>query len=412
MPVLPRPRKDTKTSTKHLPVAGAARRPPQPQPTTFGISRGLYGLSSVVACLVISLPVYWFSHDSVSAFNQVRAVQRLNVSANASNAWNVFFSEYHGKYPVVFEGMLDMWPAMHWSPNRIVELCPDARLPVYSYDSKAKSWASLLESGELALAEYLAQFNLGSASNKTLLYGLEMSLRTECPRLLEDVQIPGFFADDMLVRYYKKAAWPTLIAGPRGTRSGLHKDTHDLPFWMALFSGKKRWRIFKPEDRALENHFKPEINGYAFDPFSPDWRKYPGIEKAEVYEHILEKGQLLYIPNGAAHGAQNLLDTIAISGNYLDPQSLGLHRNRTCQKHLWQDSKLCWFYDFDFDNHKPADLGNVRELSYYEYAGFGGPTEWCKVFLSDLTERSRVRHELFRPLAIVTKYCDDLKGRL
>ena len=30
------------------------------------------------------------------------------------------------------------------------------------------------------------------------------------------------------------AGWPSIIIGPNGTQSGLHIDTHHLPFWIAV----------------------------------------------------------------------------------------------------------------------------------------------------------------------------------
>ena len=36
------------------------------------------------------------------------------------------------------------------------------------------------------------------------------------------------------------------------------RDTHDLPFWMALLHGRKRWRVFKHNDEVLLQDFRPE----------------------------------------------------------------------------------------------------------------------------------------------------------
>mmetsp|Transcript_108559 Transcript_108559/g.338415 ORF Transcript_108559/g.338415 Transcript_108559/m.338415 type:complete len:182 (+) Transcript_108559:3-548(+) len=178
---------------------------------------------------------------------------------------------------------------------------------------------------------------------------------------------------------------------------------------MALFVGRKRWRIFPPGDPALEPHFIAERNGFAFDPFEPDFVSNPELATAIVYEHVLEAGQLLYIPNGAPHAAYNLEDAIAISGNYLDPQSLERHREVTCSSPLWRDNNLCWFYDDAFARHKAVPLERLRETSYFEFAGFSTPAGWCAEivpFLQDLSSRRALRY-----LPIVEEYCAARAGQ-
>jgi len=174
---------------------------------------------------------------------------------------------------------------------------------------------------------------------------------------------------------------------------------------MALFNGRKHWRIFAPNDQALEAHFRPERNGFAFDAFQPDFWKHPDLAFAAPYDHVLEAGQLLYIPNGAPHGAYNLEDTIAISGNYLDTRSLGRHYNTTCSQPLWKDSKLCWAYEHDFGRHKPPQAHELKELNFFQFSGFAGSPEWCQAFLPDLRERAEKRPELRRCLPTVEGYC-------
>lgn len=340
------------------------------------------------------------------AYAAVLAVPRLNGSA--PDAIREFFERFHNRQPVVIEGVLGAWPAMRWSAEALAARCPAARLPVYKYEQAASDWAGLRDAGQPLLAEYLrGEFGKRGdvAAAEEVRYGLEMSLRNECPRLLEDVRIPAYFVDDLLVRHYKKAAWPTLIAGPRGTRSGLHRDTHDLPFWMALFVGRKRWRIFRPDDPDVSAYYQADRNGFVFDAFAPDFARHPRLGAAEVYEHVLEAGQLLYIPSGAPHAAFNLEDTIAISGNYLDPRGLARHAQRTCQQDLWRESKLCWLHTAEFERSEPAPLEDLHERSYFEFAGFKGPAEWCQAFQPELAERAERLPELRRCVEIVEGYC-------
>lgn len=343
----------------------------------------------------------------------VLQLPRLN--ATAPGAVADFFERYHGRSPVVILGALDSWPAMRWTTASLSARCPDARVPQYAYDPTGGQWAALREVSSRPLPEYLgAEFGQPARPAQQRMYALEMSLRSECPQLLADVRVPAFFADDMLLRYYNLTAWPTLIAGPQGTRSGLHRDTHDFPFYMAMFSGRKQWRILSSEAgsrRAYEPYFDPATNGFGFDPFAPDMRRFPALGEVAVYDHVLEPGQLLYIPSGAPHAAFNLEDTIAISGNYLDSRSLPHHQAAACgEGGLWMNSPLCVGYMFFFEKHPAVAPDALRETSYFELAGPGGPVEWCDKFESNLRRRAERRPELARNIPIVAGYCRDVRA--
>lgn len=370
---------------------------------TANLFRGLaVGAAALgVACVFMQKP--WASPPS--AYARILPVPRID--ASAPGALDEFFSKYQGRYPVLIENALQSWPALGWTPKVLAEKCPDARLPVYIYDLEGADWAALRDGGELPLKEYLqADFGSDKQPRKELRYALEMSMKNECPGLLEDIRIPAFFADDLMVKYYKKGAWPTLIAGPQGTRSGLHRDTHNLPFWMALFHGRKHWRVFLPDEEALRPYFNTERNGFEFDPFDPDWAKFPKLGEATVYEHELKAGELIYIPSGSPHAVRNLEDTIAISGNYLDSRHWPIHKNTTCETALWADSKLCWAFDHDFGKHKPPPTSKMKELSFFEWQGHTGPQAWCQSYLVDLKARAIRQPTVYeRCIPIVDAYC-------
>jgi len=368
-------------------------------------------LGAAIAIVAVTITVLTQMHiwwTTPSNYLHVLPIAQINI--NNSDALSVFFEKYHGRLPVVFEGALSNWPAMRWTTDSLAQLCASAELPVYAYDTSSKEWAALRETGNMKLSAYFARFfgratTFEKASLERPPYGLEMGLRNECPELLEDVRIPAPFSDDLLARYYRKSAWPTLIVGPAGTRSGLHRDTHDFPFWMALFVGRKRWRIFLHEETALRPYYRADRNGFDFDPFQPDFTTFPGLGKASVFEHILKPGELLYIPNGAPHAAQNHEDAIAISSNYLDAHSLSRHFEGTCQQSLWMQSKLCWFYNHNFEKHKAPSWQKMQELNYFQYSGFKGRDDWCTFFLPDLRVRAAKRPELERTIPIVERYC-------
>ena len=122
-------------------------------------------------------------------------------------------------------------------------------------------------------------------------------MRGECPRLLEDVRFPPVLANDLLVEHYPQCSWPTLILGPQGTSSGLHRDTHDLPFYLVLLHGRKHWRVFTHDSPVNSVYFDEETNGFHFDAFSPDFASYPELGNMVVHDAILDRRFWLFTDN-------------------------------------------------------------------------------------------------------------------
>ena len=65
---------------------------------------------------------------------------------------------------------------------------------------------------------------------------------------------------------------------------------------------------------------------FRFDGFDPDFGMYPKLCQAEVHEGILEKGEIIYVPNSARHGVVNLEHTIAITANFFQSPRQGSRR--------------------------------------------------------------------------------------
>jgi len=216
--------------------------------------------------------------------------------------------------------------------------------------------------------------------------------------------VPGFASDDLLARFYTKAAWPTLIAGPKGSRTGLHRDTHNFAFYMVLFAGKKWWRTFLDDDAGSNAYFRLDLNAFTFDPFDPDFHKYPRLQDATVYETVLEPGELIYIPEGLPHGVRNLEDTVAVSGNFLDARSLGYWKARTCSRREWSDSNACWGYDHEFNKVVPKNW-TIHPVPYHEVCGYKDLAEWCRGFLPQLWKRAKKHADYRRNMDHVAAYC-------
>ena len=124
-------------------------------------------------------------------------------------------------------------------------------------------------------------------------------------------------------------------------------------FWMYLISGRKRWCVYRAEDafgllgqdsadaisdaepaeRTATNPPMRSKDFVAFDPFRPDFERYPLARNATMFEAVLGEGELIFIPSGAPHAAVNLDATVALSVNYVDvsnAQTVYRHALQSC----------------------------------------------------------------------------------
>lgn len=77
---------------------------------------------------------------------------------------------------------------------------------------------------------------------------LVVSGQEQCPDQLAKVSIPPYFLEDVfhLASNGTGMGWPSVLLGPQGSQTGMHIDTHRLPFWIAVMGepnkGLKRFR--------------------------------------------------------------------------------------------------------------------------------------------------------------------------
>jgi len=118
--------------------------------------------------------------------------------------------------------------------------------------------------------------------------------------------------------------WPSLLLGPKGTRTALHIDSDATHFWLLLLKGKKKWRIFPAQDRdaLYQNAFDDSllITGFedAGEVMRLQERVSPSLNETMPWEFTMEAGDLVIVPHKSPHQVENLEDTVAVAGNFID----------------------------------------------------------------------------------------------
>lgn len=179
----------------------------------------------------------------------------------------------------------------------------------------------------MLLGELISRLKEGRADG---LYMYDISLAKRLPVALEAMRLPRYFSHCYLQRTMRShrfsTAWPTLFLGSRGTRSTLHLDQWHGHFWMYTLFGCKRWTLFHPDDAPLL--YPDWSHGGAHPRFPPLYElqarpdKYPLFRRARRRELVLHPGEVLFVPGGTPHAVENLTDSLAVAGNFVDEANL------------------------------------------------------------------------------------------
>ena len=102
-----------------------------------------------------------------------------------------------------------------------------------------------------------------------------------------------------------------------GTGSVTHLHTERSHIFHACIVGKKRWRLYGPENSVYLYPVPARTLFIAseVDFMNPDYDLHPWFRYANGYETVLEEGDILYFPSYYWHAVENLSPTI--SANYL-----------------------------------------------------------------------------------------------
>ena len=179
----------------------------------------------------------------------------------------------------------------------------------------------------MLLADLVAKLRAGDALG---LYLYDLSAAKSLPDLLTALRIPKHFAHCYLKRTRRphcfSNTWPTLFLGARGTKSTLHVDQWQGHFWMVCLFGCKRWTLFHPDDTAL---LYPSWAHGGLHPKFPSLHqlqaqptRYPLFQHARRREVVVHPGEVLFVPGGTPHAVENLTDSLALAGNFVDASNL------------------------------------------------------------------------------------------
>ena len=232
---------------------------------------------------------------------------------------------------VIITGLVKEFAQDEWNLEFIKKVAGSRSVTLKTSNATSTEWARLDTSRTSKVADFIDDLRGGQTEE----YLFDWSLPLHCPELASKFQIPVYFQDDLLKRTSESAlyhsSWPSLFVAPSGVKSHLHVDAFASNFWMVLLEGRKKWTFYHKDFMA---HLEP-IYDASLDPvFNLDLTSDRAKSMAKV-EVILEPGEVLFVPFGSPHQVENLTDSVAVSGNFVDASNIHevcrhLRRNSLC----------------------------------------------------------------------------------
>ena len=266
--------------------------------------------------------VLWF-HQKLSL--QIASIQSASFSPNIElevpiiSSANLTIQQFKEQFcqrqtPVVITDL--KVTDSEWTLDHIKEIAGNRKVTLKQSCSDSAEWAKLEPSKETTISSFVEEIKNKTSTD----YLFDWSLPLFCPELNKEFVIPEYVKHDYLKRTSDGAlyrnSWPSLFVTGAGNVSELHVDAFGSNFWMYLFSGRKKWTFFKPENlNQLKPNYYDSLDP-VFDCKAEDGR---GLSVSTV---ILEPGQFLFVPHGSPHRVENLTDSVAVSGNFVDESNI------------------------------------------------------------------------------------------
>lgn len=236
------------------------------------------------------------------------------------SALEVLREHLWARRPVIITDEVPRWPASRWTFASLRERCGDVRVTteIGLGEGNAPRF-------EMPLRDYIDR--LLAREPGPPMYLRHWEFWRDSPELAAEQRLPAYLRDWLVL--LPESIWPRMnwiFIGPEGSRTSLHLDSLGTHSWLAQIVGRKRWRLYPPEQVELLYPRADRRGGlgtlFQIDPDAEggvDPRRFPRFAEATAIECETGPGDLCVIPAGWAHSVQNLEATVALTGNLIGP---------------------------------------------------------------------------------------------
>lgn len=234
---------------------------------------------------------------------QLEPIERIDGSAKRSIVREVL----RRNRPVVFEHLIDDWPALqHWTPDWFASEMGALELSLFDFTQ-----CYAIPSTMASFVDWLHGRREGSlAEHEDLYLSWDFSVLRGKPELRDDFDFESLFPPGLGLVHC--AFW----MGGRGSHTPVHYDL-DWPNLHACLSGEKRFVLFAPDqDECL---YPSDVYEWTtvfseVDFRDPDLSRHPAVARAVGCETVLTAGDVLFLPGRWWHGAWCLTPCVTLNG--------------------------------------------------------------------------------------------------
>lgn len=262
------------------------------------------------------------NHDAI--LHKLSQVKKQGEFLQIEQRSDITPSEFINNYlnqarPLVLRGAARDWECCKtWTPQFFADKCGDDR--VILINDHIATDESVED--EISLREIIA--NLGTPKAK---YARFVPILNNHPELFKDFDVQ-WLADRIdkngKVRLWNeggkgKALRSHLFIGSKNNKTEVHCALTNN-FFINVY-GRKRWFIFAPSFNPLVYspiNWGPGVFGSEVSPTDPDFKKHPLWKYVDIYEVVLEPGDILFNPPFWWHHVTNFSDSIAIGIRWYD----------------------------------------------------------------------------------------------
>ena len=203
-----------------------------------------------------------------------------------------------------------------WTPEYIKSINSSLQVVVKKFNNNKLLGTENLSLGEYV--DYLVKYR-SQSEYSDLLYCHDIPLLTLLPKLKKDI-VDSFII--CLPKFYREQWWKYVqfFMGPKGSWTPLHFDclfTHNIFFQVR---GRKKFYIIN--SKKIKDCEIFDWRWGRFNPEKPNYNKFKKIKKEDVFEVVVEAGDIFYMPPGTLHAVKSLEESISFNIDFHTKKSV------------------------------------------------------------------------------------------